>query len=210
MKNSKSLILFLQVLSTLFSTLAQILMFYMFWLTIRMWTLGFGFDFVSASVGFFLGYGLILYTLLVRGAKLKRFGTFSMSILTVISLLFISNKLYKMIIDLGSYANVVMNYLIVLLIIIFVIYFVARLLDFGISKLVSALFKTDDEQFELVKASTHYSKAGVELYESYIYVLKGFDLYNTSFTQIINTKKTRLNLVFLFINYGWHFKSVLG
>ena len=189
MKNSKSLILFLQVLSTLFSTLAQILMFYMFWLTIRMWTLGFGFDFVSASVGFFLGYGLILYTLLVRGAKLKRFGTFSMSILTVISLLFISNKLYKMIIDLGSDANVVMNYLFILLIIIFVIYFVARLLEFGISKLVSALFKTDDEQFELVKASTHYSKAGVELYESYIYVLKGFDPYNTSFTQIINTKK---------------------
>lgn len=189
MKNSKSLILFLQVLSTLFSTLAQILMFYMFWLTIRMWTLGFGFDFVSASVGFFLGYGLILYTLLVRGAKLKRFGTFSMSILTVISLLLISNKLYKMIIDLGSDANVVMNYLIFLLIIIFFIYFVARLLDFGISKLVLALFKTDDEQFELIKASTHYSKAGVELYESYIYVLKGFDLYNTSFTQIINTKK---------------------
>lgn len=189
MKNSKSLILFLQVLSTLFSTLAQVLMFYMFWLTIRMWTLGFGFDFVSASVGFFLGYGLILYTLLVRGAKLKRFGTFSMSMLTVISLLFISNKLYKMIIDLGSDANVVMNYLIIILIIIFVIYFVARLLDFGTSKLVSGLFKTDDEQFELVKASTHYSKAGVELYESYTYVLKGFDPYNTSFTQIINTKK---------------------
>lgn len=189
MKNSKSLILFLQVLSTLLSTLLQILMFYMFWLIIRMWTLAFGFDFVSASVGFFLGYGLILYTLLVRGAKLKRFGTFSMSILTVISLLFISNKLYKMIIDLGSDANIIMNYLFVDLIILFVSYFVIRLFDFVINKFVLSLFKTNEEQFELVKASTHYSKAGVELYESYIYVLKGFDPYNTSFTQIINTKK---------------------
>lgn len=189
MKNNKFLILFLQVLSTLFSTLAQILMFYMFWLTIRMWTLGFSFDFVSASVGFFLGYGLILYTLLVRGAKLKRFGTFSMSILTVISLLLISNKLYKMIIDLGSDSNVVMNYLFVVLILVFVIYFVNKLIDFGTSKLVLGLFKTDDEQFELVKASTHYSKAGVELYESYTYVLKGFDPYNTSLTQTIVTKK---------------------
>ena len=189
MKANKSLILLLQVVSTLFSTLAQILMFYMFWLTIRMWTLGFGFDFVSASVGFFLGYGLILYTLLVRGAKLKRFGTFSMSILTVISLLFISNKLYKMIIDLGSDANVVMNHWIVVLVCIVIVYLVNKLIEFSTSRLVSALFKTDDEQFELVKASTHYSKAGVELYESYIYVLKGFDPYNTSFTQIINTKK---------------------
>ena len=189
MKNSKSLILFLQVLSTLFSTLAQILMFYMFWLTIRIWTLVFGFDFVSASIGFFIGYGLILYSLLVRGIKSKRFGTFSMSMLTIISLLLISNKLYKMIIDLGSDSNVVMNYFIVILICIFIIYLFNKLFDFGTSKLVSVLFKTDDEQFELVKASTHYSKSGVELYESYIYVFKGFDPYNTSFTQIINTKK---------------------
>lgn len=189
MKNSKFLILFFQVLSTLFSTLAQILMFYMFWLTIRMWTLGFSFDFVSASVGFFLGYGLILYSLLVRGAKLKRFGTFSMSILTVISLLLISNKLYKMIIDLGSDSNVVMNYLFVVLILVFVIYFFNKLIDFGTSKLVSGLFKTDEEQFELVKASTHYSKDGEELYESYIYELKGFNPYNTSLTQTIDTKK---------------------
>ena len=189
MKNSKSLILFLQVLSTLFSTLVQILMFYMFWLTIRIWTLVFGFDFVSASIGFFIGYGLILYSLLVRGIKSKRFGTFSMSMLTIISLLLISNKLYKMIIDLGSDSNVVMNHFIVILICIFIIYLVNKLLDFGTSKLVSGLFKTDDEQFELIKASTHYSKAGVELYESYIYVLKGFDPYNTSFTQIINAKK---------------------
>ena len=182
MKNSKFLILFFQVLSTLFSTLAQILMFYMFWLTIRMWTLGFSFD-------FFLGYGLILYSLLVRGAKLKRFGTFSMSILTVISLLLISNKLYKMIIDLGSDSNVVMNYLFVVLILVFVIYFLNKLIDFGTSKLVSGLFKIDEEQFELVKASTHYSKDGEELYESYIYELKGFNPYNTSLTQTIDTKK---------------------
>lgn len=189
MKNSKILILFLQVLSTLLSTLLQILMFYMFWLIIRMWTLAFGFDFVSASVGFFLGYGLILYSLLVRGFKLKRFGTFSMSLLTTISLLFISNDLYKIIIDLGSDANIIMNYLFVDLIILFVSYFVIRLFNFVINKFVLSLFKTNEEQFELVKASTHYSKAGVELYESYIYVLKGFDPYNTSFTQIINTKK---------------------
>lgn len=189
MKNSKSLILFLQLLSTLFSTLAQILMFYMFWLTIRIWTLGFGFDFVSASIGFFIGYGLILYSLLVRSIKSKRFGTFLMSMLTISSLLLISNKFYKMIIDLGSDSNVVMNHFIFILICIFVIYLVNKLLDFGTSKLVSSLFKTDDEQFELVKAFTHYSKAGIELYESYTYVLKGFDPYNTSLTQTIVTKK---------------------
>ena len=189
MKNNKFLILFFQVLSTLFSTLAQILMFYMFWLTIRMWTLGFGFDFVSASIGFFIGYGLILYSLLVRSIKSKRFGTFTMSMLTIIFLLLVSNKLYKMIIDLGSDANVVMNHWIVVLVCIVIVYLVNKLIEFSTSRLVSALFKTDDEQFELVKASTHYSKAGVELYESYIYVLKGFDPYNTSFTQIINTKK---------------------
>ena len=102
MKNNKFLIIFLQVLTTLFSTLVQIFTFYMFWLLIRMWSLGFGFDFVSASMGFFLGYGLILYSLLVKGVKLKRFGTFLMSILTIICLLLSSNKLYKMIIDLGS------------------------------------------------------------------------------------------------------------
>ena len=123
MKNNKFLIIFLQVLTTLFSTLVQIFTFYMFWLLIRMWSLGFGFDFVSASVGFFLGYGLILYSLLVRGIKLKRFGTFLMSILTIICLLLSSNKLYKMIIDLGSDANVVMNYLFSILIFIVVIYF---------------------------------------------------------------------------------------
>lgn len=189
MKNNKFLILFLQVLSTLLSTLLQILMFYMFWLTIRMWALAFGFDFVSASVGFFLGYGLILYSLLVRGFKLKRFSTFSMSLLTIIFLLLISNDLYKIIIDLGSDANIIMNYLFVDLIILFVSYFVIRLFDFVISKLVSSLFKTNEEQFELVKASTHYSKNGEELYESYTYELKGFNPYNISLTQTIDTKK---------------------
>ena len=164
-------------------------MFYMFWVTIRMWTLAFNFDFVSASIGFFFGYGLILYSLLVRGVKSKRFSTFMMSMLTIIFLLLTTNKLYKMIIDLGSDANAVMNYLIVVLIIIFVIYFVARLLEFGISKLVSALFKTDDEQFELVKASTHYSKDGEELYESYTYELKGFNPYNTSLSHNILNQK---------------------
>lgn len=183
MKNNKFLILFFQVLSTLFSTLAQILMFYMFWLTIRMWTLGFSFDFVSASVGFFLGYGLILYTMLVRGAKLKRFGTFSMSLLTIISLLLISNKFYKMIIDLGSDSNVVMNYLFVVLILVFVIYFVNKLLDYFVMRLISSLFETNEEQFEIVTASTHYSKDGEELYESYKYELKGFNPYNISLTQ---------------------------
>ena len=183
MKNNKFLILFFQVLSTLFSTLAQILMFYMFWLTIRMWTLGFGFDFVSASVGFFLGQGLILYTMLVRGVKLKRFGTFSMSLLTIISLLLISNKFYKMIIDLGSDSNVVMNYLFVVLILVFVIYFVNKLLDYFVMRLISSLFETNEEQFEIVTASTHYSKDGEELYESYKYELKGFNPYNISLIQ---------------------------
>ena len=189
MKANKSLILLLQVLSTLFSTIAQILMFYMFWVTIKMWTLGFNFDFVSASVGFFIGYGLILYSLLVRGIKSKRFGMFTMSMLTIIFLLLGSNKFYKMIIDLGSDANIVMNHWIFVLVFIVIVYLVNKLIEFSTSRLVSALFKTDDEQFELIKASTHYSKAGEELYESYIYVLKGFDPYNTSFTQIINTKK---------------------
>lgn len=185
MKNSKFLILFLQVLSTLFSTLVQILVFYMFWLIIRMWALAFGFDFVSASVGFFLGYGLILYSLLVRGVRFKRFGTFSMTMLTIIILLFISNKLYKMIIDLGSDVNVLMNYLIVFLIILFISYFIIRLIDFVVMKLVSSLLEINEEQFELVKASTHYSKDGEELYESYTYELKGFNPYNTSLSHNI-------------------------
>lgn len=150
----------------------------MFWLTIRLWSLGFGFDFVAASVGFFLGYGLILYSLLVRGVILKRFGTFLMSILTIICLLLSSNKLYKMIIDLGSDANIVMNYLFSILIFIVVIYFVTKLLDYVVSRLASALFETDSEQFELTKVSTHYSKNGVELYKSYTYSLKGFNPYN--------------------------------
>ena len=154
----------------------------MFWLTIRMWSLGFGFDFVSASVGFFLGYGLILYSLLVRGIKLKRFGTFLMSILTIICLLLSSNKLYKMIIDLGSDANVVMNYLFSILIFIVVIYFVIKLLDYGVTRLASALFKTDSEHFELTKVSIHYSKNGIELYKSYTYSLKGFNPYNMYLT----------------------------
>ena len=183
MKNNKFLIIFLQVLTTLFSTLVQVFTFYMFWLTIRMWSLGFGFDFVSASVGFFLGYGLILYSLLVRGVKLKRFGTFLMSILTIICLLLSSNKLYKMIIDLGSDANIVMNYLFSILIFIVVIYFVTKLLDYVVARLASALFETDSEQFELSKVSTHYSKSGVELYKSYTYSLKGFNPYNMYLTQ---------------------------
>ena len=189
MKNSKFLILFLQVLSTLFSTLVQILVFYMFWLIIRMWALAFGFDFVSASVGFFLGYGLILYSLLVRGVRFKCFGTFSMTMLTIIILLFISNKLYKMIIDLGSDVNVLMNYLIVFLIILFISYFIIRLIDFVVMKLVSSLLETNEEQFELVKASTHYSKDGEELYESYTYELKGFNPYNTSLSHNILSQK---------------------
>lgn len=190
MKNSKILILFFQVLSTLFSTLAQILMFYMFWLTIRMWTLGFSFDFVSASVGFFIGYGLILYSLLVRGIKSKRFGTFSMSLLTIISLSLISNKFYKMIIDLGSDSNVLMNNFIVILICIFVIYFVNKLLDYVVLRLISSLFETNEEQFEIVTASTHYSKYGEELYESYKYELKGFNPYNISLTQTNLTQRS--------------------
>ena len=161
----------------------------MFWVTIRMWTLAFNFDFVSASVGFFIGYGLILYSLLVRGVKSKRFSTFTMSMSTIIFLLLGSNKLYKMIIDLGSDSNVVMNYLFVILICSLAVYFVNRLIDLVTMRLVSALFKADDEEFELIRASTHYSKDGVELYESYIYVLKGFDPYNTSLTQMIDTKK---------------------
>ena len=188
MKNNKFLIIFLQVLTTLFSTVVQIFIFYMFWLTIRMWSLGFGFDFVSASVGFCLGYGLILYSLLVRGIKLKRFGTFLMSILTIICLLLSSNKLYKMIIDLGSDANVVMNYLFSILIFIVIIYFVIKLLDYGVTRLASALFKTDSEQFELTKVSTHYSNNGVELYKSYTYSLKGFNPYNMYLT---NTELTQ-------------------
>lgn len=176
------------MLTTLFSTVVQIFIFYMFWLTIRMWSLGFGFDFVSASVGFCLGYGLILYSLLVRGIKLKRFGTFLMSILTIICLLLSSNKLYKMIIDLGSDANVVMNYLFSILIFIVVIYFVIKLLDYGVTRLASALFKTDSEQFELTKVSTHYSNNGVELYKSYTYSLKGFNPYNMYLT---NTELTQ-------------------
>lgn len=188
MKNNKFLIIFLQVLTTLFSTFVQIFTFYMFWLTIRMWSLGFGFDFVSASVGFFLGYGLILYSLLVRGVKLKRFGTFLMSILTIICLLLSSNKLYKMIIDLGSDVNIVMNYLFSILIFIIVIYFVTKLLDYVVSRLASALFETDSEQFELIKVSTHYSNNGVELYKSYTYSLKGFNPYNMYLT---NTELTQ-------------------
>lgn len=183
MKNNKFLIIFLQVLTTLFSTLVQIFTFYMFWLLIRMWSLGFGFDFVSASMGFFLGYGLILYSLLVKGVKLKRFGTFLMSILTIICLLLSSNKLYKMIIDLGSDINMVMNYLFSILIFIVVIYFVTKLLDYGVSRFSSALFETDSEQFELIKVSTHYSNSGVELYKSYTYSLKGFNPYNMYLTQ---------------------------
>lgn len=183
MKNNKFLIIFLQVLTTLFSTLVQIFTFYMFWLLIRMWSLGFGFDFVSASMGFFLGYGLILYSLLVKGVKLKRFGTFLMSILTIICLLLSSNKLYKMIIDLGSDVNMVMNYLFSILIFIVVIYFVTKLLDYGVSRFSSALFETDSEQFELIKVSTHYSISGVELYKSYTYSLKGFNPYNMYLTQ---------------------------
>lgn len=183
MKNNKFLIIFLQVLTTLFSTLVQIFTFYMFWLLIRMWSLGFGFDFVSASMGFFLGYGLILYSLLVKGVKLKRFGTFLMSILTIICLLLSSNKLYKMIIDLGSDVNMVMNYLFSILIFIVVIYFVTKLLDYGVSRFSSALFETDSEQFELIKVSTHYSNSGVELYKSYTYSLKGFNPYNMYLTQ---------------------------
>lgn len=183
MKNNKFLIIFLQVLTTLFSTLVQIFTFYMFWLLIRMWSLGFGFDFVSASMGFFLGYGLILYSLLVKGVKLKRFGTFLMSILTIICLLLSSNKLYKMIIDLGSDVNMVMNYLFSILIFIVVIYFVTKLLDYGVSRFSSALFETDSEQFELIKVSTHYSNSGVELYKSYTYSLKGFNPYNMYLNQ---------------------------
>lgn len=183
MKNNKFLIIFLQVLTTLFSTLVQIFTFYMFWLLIRMWSLGFGFDFVSASMGFFLGYGLILYSLLVKGVKLKRFGTFLMSILTIICLLLSFNKLYKMIIDLGSDVNMVMNYLFSILIFIVVIYFVTKLLDYGVSRFSSALFETDSEQFELIKVSTHYSNSGVELYKSYTYSLKGFNPYNMYLTQ---------------------------
>ena len=184
MKNNKFLIIFLQVLTTLFSTLVQFFTFYMFWLLIRMWSLGFGFDFVSASMGFFLGYGLILYSLLVKGVKLKRFGTFLMSILTIICLLLSSNKLYKMIIDLGSDVNMIMNYLFFILIFIVVIYFVTKLLDYGVTRLASALFKTDSEQFELTKVSTHYSNNGVELYKSYTYSLKGFNPYNMYLTNI--------------------------
>lgn len=183
MKNNKFLIIFLQVLTTLFSTLVQIFTFYMFWLLIRMWSLGFGFDFVSASMGFFLGYGLILYSLLVKGVKLKRFGTFLMSILTIICLLLSFNKLYKMIIDLGSDVNMVMNYLFSILIFIVVIYFITKLLDYGVSRFSSALFETDSEQFELIKVSTHYSNSGVELYKSYTYSLKGFNPYNMYLTQ---------------------------
>ena len=188
MKANKSLILLMQVLSTLFSTITQILMFYMFWVTIRMWTLAFNFDFVSASVGFFLGYGLILYSLLVRGVKSKRFSTFTMSMLTIIFLLLTTNKLYKMIIDLGSDANVVMNYLFVILICSLFVYFVNRLIDYVTMRLVSSLFKTDEEQFELTKVSTHYSNNGVELYKSHTYSLKGFNPYNMYLT---NTELTQ-------------------
>ena len=64
----------------------------------------------------------------------------------------------------------VMNYLFSILIFIVVIYFVTKLLDYGVSRFSSALFETDSEQFELIKVSTHYSNSGVELYKS-LYIL---------------------------------------
>ena len=57
-------------------------------------------------------------------------------------------------------------------------------------RLVSSLFKTNDEQFELTKVSTHYSNNGVELYKSYTYSLKGFNPYNMYLT---NTELTQMS-----------------
>lgn len=189
MNSNKSLILFLEFLSNLLSIIFQVLIFYLFWLIIKIWTVSLNFDFTSATLGFLLGYVLILYNMLVKSLRLKRISSFSTALLTVIILMLTSSSLYKFIVDFASDTDKIMNHLLIVSVVIAVLYVIQKLFEFLIKRLVQSLFESNENEFELIRASTHYSKSGVELNESYFYVLKGFNPFSISYTEIIETKK---------------------
>lgn len=171
----------LVLLRSIISGIIESLSLFVFWTLIRWLCLELKFDFISATLG--LSIGIIVYwiNIIKRSINLKKLGLL-LSIMIQIFVYFLAGGfLYKQIINFG---DVSANYQMIvgkLIIVVVVIFIIAKVLDFIINKIINSLFNNHEGDFELIQASTMYNIHGQELHESYRYKLKTWNLFDIQY-----------------------------
>lgn len=166
-----------QLIRVLFGAIEEILSLYGFWVLIRWLCVEASFDFISATMGLFIGIMVYWVSSLKRHIQFKHFGSFLSIMMQVFAYLICGNILYQSIIDIGDETKSFQITLIWLFIIIFVIFIISKLVDFVVSKFLLKMFENYPDDFEMIQASTYYFIDGNESYESYRYKLKTMNIF---------------------------------
>lgn len=171
----------LVLLRSIISGIIESLSLFVFWTLIRWLCLELKFDFISATLGLYIGIIVYWINIIKRSINLKKLGLL-LSIMIQIFVYFLAGGfLYKQIINFGEVSADYQMIIVKLIIVVVVIFIIAKVLDFVISRITNSLFDNHVDDFELIQASTIYNIHGQELHESYRYKLKTLNLFDIQY-----------------------------
>lgn len=166
------------VIRTLFSALSDIVSLYMIWFVLRWLCLEMKFDFISATLGLFMGVILLILNALMRAIKFKYFGLMLSRLIIMFVFVIFGNNFYQMIVGVNTNSDSLMNMLIYLSIANLIIWFMVKLLDYIIRRILDHIFENNKDDFILSQKAVLYSDSGSGEYESFKYRLKSINVYN--------------------------------
>lgn len=164
------------IIRTLFSALSDIIGLYMIWFVLRWLCLEMKFDFISATLGLFMGVILLILNALMRAIKFKYFGLMLSRLIIMFVFVVFGNNFYQMIVGVNTNSDSLMNMLIYLSITNLIIWFMVKLLDYIIRRILDYIFENNKDDFILSQKAVLYS--GSAEYELFKYRLKTMNVYN--------------------------------
>lgn len=175
----RSLILnMVHFIRTLFSAATDITLFYTMWFVIKWICLNTDFEFISATVGFFIGVGMLVLNSVTRAIRYKYFGLLVSRMIVVFVFAVFGNTLYQKLAGIKTDMVTMRSYFIVLCVAIAVFTLIGRLLDRVVVSSISKVFEEHEDDFELVKDVTYYYMGGGIDSRSCVYRLKTMNVYN--------------------------------
>ena len=176
---------------TLIGALSDILVLYMIWFLVKWLSDDGKFDFISATMGLFVGFVMLILTGLMRAIKHHYFGLMLSNIIIIFIFVLFGNEMYQSIVDIGMSNESRIDVLIILSFSCFVFWIIGKILNIIISKLIGSIFERYEDDFEIISESINYHMGGGVMSESERYRLKTLNFYNIEIDKFIGVYKKK-------------------
>lgn len=177
------------LIRTIVGALSDTLALYMMWFLVKWLSYEAKFDFISATMGLFIGFSLLIWTGFVRAIKHHYFGLMLSRVMIVFMFVLFGNEMYQSIVDIGTSTDANINVLMILSIGCIIFLIVGKILNVIVRKMIGSMFEHHEDDFDIISESTNYYMSGGVMSESERYRLKTFNFYNIEIEKSVVPEK---------------------